>query len=1086
MKQLSKLFLAVAMLFTFATSQAQQINTTPTALGLGTGIKEPLDSLYDFVAVPAGFGKHLHYNFDSLTVGLAVIGKDKNGAGAVCDSIAEDLTGKIVLIDRGAPAGAPAGTVCLLFDKCYRAWQKGAAAVIIVNNAATAPFSMGTADPRASKLNIPCMMISKALGDVLKIKINQNATKGGYIMGIFQPNDDVINAYPLTTGEYVQPQLQFGSGALGDTTVAKAASWFSYAPAKSGKLSVSSCGKGGNTSLFIHDKILINAAGTKLFGSVVAKSLDDCAKKTGDTKKEASDLPAIPVSAGKLTYVEWNDFASQDSFNFVVNFVKADSVNLTVKVDMKGLTVDPAGVYLAGSFQGWNPATTKCTNIAGTTIWTKTVRVKSDATYEYKFINGNAWGKDESVTGACAVAGGGNRKIDVKTEPIDLAAACFKSCDACVNPPLTCNPLALICDDFEKYAIGPLGKNKSPNWSVWDGDYAGAGPINITADNSTSGKQCFKIDGAITPGQDAILKTGKRTKGTYLLQWKMYVPTGKRAYYNVQHDTTYGTNGHVFANEVNFDINGSGRVNVGTAATQKFTYPKDAWFDVVQYINIDKDSTVLTVGTSKPITWKWSLGSPAAGAAKKELAGVDFYADTVATSRYYIDDVQLIDVPAPKQSVTFSVDMKNETVDAAGVYIAGDFQKAAGFPADWTPNATKLTKGTGTVYSVTVQVPAGDYQYKFINGDAWGKDESVKGLSCDAGGFGNRGVTVKDVAVTVPTVCFKKCYACDLVPVTFSLDLASEASVSKDGVSIAGSFQKAAGGAADWDPGKIFLTNVGTKKVYAVTIALPAGKYEYKFLNGKAWGTDESVKGACAAGGFGNRTLEVKLGPDVKLDTVCFKRCFACNKTAVNFVVDMSNEKTISADGISIAGNFQKAAGGAADWDPGKIFLTTAGKKIYTTSVVLPAGTYEYKYLNGKAWGTDESVKGACAVTGGNRTIKINVNAPEFSMDTTCFRYCVSCKIASSTNDAAFDKALSLYPNPAQNEVNLNYNFTQSLNMNVRVTNALGQVMYSVAMPSVDAGTTVLDIHNFPDGVYMIQVTDDKNRQSVKRLMIQR
>ncbi len=947
MKQLSKVFLTLAMLFSFAASNAQ------TGYGVGIGNTEPIDSLelYDFV--PAAYGKPFPYLADSLLVAPAVVAKDKSGSTAVCDSIPEDLTGKIVFVDRGAPVGAPAGTVCFLLDKVYYAWKKGAKAVIIINNSANAPIYMGAGtDPKGALINIPVAMISKAQGDKIKAKIAANAV---YTMGLIRPNDNLNDAYPITSGEWISPEMEAGSGAIGDTTATNA-NWYTFSAPKSGKMDISSCGKGVNTSLFVYA-----LSGNNIIP--VASNLSACPKNAADTNKQAAELKGISVAKGGLYFIEWNDLASADSFNFVLNFVKADSVNLTVKVDMKNETVDAAGVHVAGSFQGWDPAKTKCTNIAGTTIWTKTIRVKSDSDYEYKFVNGNAWGKDESVVGACSKGANGNRAVTVATENIDLAAACFKSCDACVNPPLVCDKDAILCDDFEKYALGPLGKNKSSNWSVWDGNYTAAGPINITAENSTSSKQAGLIDGAATLGQDAVLKLGNRKTGTYTLKWKMFVPTGKCAYFNIQHDTTYGAANHVFANEVYFARNGTARMFVGANPAVSFNYPKDKWFDVVQNINIEKDSSFLTIGTAKTMAWKWSIASKnGATTTNSQLQGVNFYADSTF-AKYYIDDVQLIQ---PKRAVTFTVDMKGQTVDAEGVYIAGDFQKVAGYAADWDPKLTKLTKGTGTEYSITVNIPDGVYEYKYVNGNAWGKDESVS--TCSPKANGNRGVTVaKDMSI--PVVCFKKCYSCDLSAVTFS--------------------------------------------------------------------------------------------------------------------VDMSNEKTISADGISIAGSFQKAIGGAGDWAPGLIFLKDNGKKVYSTTLVMPAGSYEYKFLNGKAWGTDETVKGACAAANGNRKITVAVGT-DAKIDTSCFRYCVSCKVSISTNDAAFDAALNVFPNPAQNEVTLNYNFSEATNINVSVLNTLGQVMYSEKISGADAGAAVLDVKNFTDGVYMIQVTDDKNRQSVKRLVIQK
>src|ERR1044071_2653888 len=83
----------------------------------------------------------------------------------------------------------------------------------------------------------------------------------------------------------------------------------------------------------------------------------------------------------------------------------------------------------------------------------------------------------------------------------------------------------------------------------------------------------------------------------------------------------------------------------------------------------------------------------------------------------------------------------------------------------------------------------------------------------------------------------------------------------------------------------------------------------------------------------------------------------------VTFQVDMNTQASI-ADTVSVAGNFQVAAGFPSDWTPGATRLTDTDQDgIYTLDVTLPAGTYEYKFLNGAAWGTDESVPGSCATS---------------------------------------------------------------------------------------------------------------------------
>ena len=98
--------------------------------------------------------------------------------------------------------------------------------------------------------------------------------------------------------------------------------------------------------------------------------------------------------------------------------------------------------------------------------------------------------------------------------------------------------------------------------------------------------------------------------------------------------------------------------------------------------------------------------------------------------------------------VSFRVNMSNETVSAAGVHIAGSFQ-------GWDPGATDVPYVGYGVHEVVIQLQQGTYEYKFINGDAWGMDESVG----DCGNGGNRVITVSGNTLT-SGACFNSCDQC--------------------------------------------------------------------------------------------------------------------------------------------------------------------------------------------------------------------------------------------------------------------------------------------------------------------------------------
>ena len=96
--------------------------------------------------------------------------------------------------------------------------------------------------------------------------------------------------------------------------------------------------------------------------------------------------------------------------------------------------------------------------------------------------------------------------------------------------------------------------------------------------------------------------------------------------------------------------------------------------------------------------------------------------------------------------------MANEMVSENGVHVAGEFQ-------GWDPAATPASNAAYGVYSVTVSLPNGVHEYKFINGNEWGQDEVISG-DCAASGTTNRFVTVAGGAVVTGTPCFGSCDDC--------------------------------------------------------------------------------------------------------------------------------------------------------------------------------------------------------------------------------------------------------------------------------------------------------------------------------------
>jgi hypothetical protein len=678
------------------------------------------------------------------------------------------------------------------------------------------------------------------------------------------------------------------------------------------------------------------------------------------------------------------DAYSFGSCNIVVPEV--EDVNLTLHVNMANEVVSADGVHVAGSFQAWDPAATEMTDEDGDNIYTVTLAVSPNSSYEYKFVNGNSWDSDETIAGDCTT---GNRTVETVEEDLSLSVVCYASCSAC--PIYGCiditavnyNPEADTDDNSCSYASGCTDEtaiNFDEGATVDDASCIYPVAVTFQADmtHEEVSDEGIHIAGAFQnwdPSATELLDEDADNIYSIVL--------------SLDPNSTYE---YKFVNGASWDGGENLDANCGAANRSITTSTEDLSLPVVCYASC----------TACPI-----YGCTDAIAVNyDELADTDdnscsYASGCIDESALNFDEGALVDDASCiyPVAVTFQVNMANEEVSDEGIHIAGAFQ-------NWDPSATQLLDvDADNIYTVVLSLdPNSTYEYKFVNGTSWDGAENV---NADCAVNGNRSIATLSADTVLSVVCFTSCSACPIygctdatainyneladtddascsyaegcidesalnydsgaivndgsceypIYITLQVDMTQQ-EVAADGIHLAGSFQ-------GWDPAVTEMTDDDADNIYSITLTLNLNStYEYKFINGTSWDGAENIDADCATDG--NRSLTT-IATDSVYAPVCFTSCSACEEIVmydVTLKVGMTNTE-VSADGVHVAGSFQ-------GWDPSATELSDEdGDGIYEVTLSVEAGVYDYKFINGNSWDADnESVPGSCNVNG-NRQVDV-------------------------------------------------------------------------------------------------------------------
>ncbi|MEM1326373.1 MAG: PA domain-containing protein [Bacteroidota bacterium] len=891
--------------------------------------------------------------------------------------------------------------------------------------------------------------------------------------------------------------------------------WYQFVPEFTGLMRVSSCNGGANTTLRLHQGDCENF-------TTLANVENGCPAFEGDNNNTAATIDDVVVTAGETYLIEWSGAADRSGFEFTLSLDSFPRVDVTFSVDMALENTHSEGVYLVWANEMPNTIrdinATRLEDAENDNIWSTTLSLDITDTIAYAFVNGNfALENIETLSEDCSVSFGFGFPVRLYTTTASLVqllpAVCFSSCQSCEPAPVvpTCEePLVLITDDFENYSLGTLGV-QSEIWTTWSGEEGGEEDGIVSAEQANSGAKSLKIEGNNGP-QDVLLRLGDQTAGHYILSWKMYIPSGRRGFYNIQKFEELP--GEEFGLQVQFLEDSTLMIDAGGDDTRSSVFAPDTWIDVVHYVDLNENNIRLYIDDRFVYSWNFNWSS-FQQEGTKQLGAVDFF-PAAGDHLFYVDDIYFAEIPAAEigqyahtavEVVEGRYTVPELTCFGANFNTTDSGNGRAGYWYAYTATAD------GYIAVSTCGSPVNTRLWVFGEGI---DDLIILGINddmCIRAFNDNRFASYREVPVQAGAtyyILFDNIWSnegfdwsLELIATELPLGNFCAAAIPID----TGTFTidtldgQAAVAARSMGTTLADFTPYANAEWYAFT-ALSDGILSVSSCDTLPELTRLYIyEGECGLDNLNllaftekpcnfdspTQTISVQAGETYYIEWASkandsrngfdFSVSFFSPTVPVTFEVDLSilaDKGELSAQGAYIGGTFN-------DFQAEAMSPTDKSNVFTFTTWLLKGDTVTYNFYNGPfdretmsmEVGTD------CLADSGERFVIIEQE--EKVIPETCFGFCVPCTATSTSNISLF-QSLQVFPNPASDHFSLYYQFGQPRTLNIQLINALGQVVYQDRIEQIAQGQHEINIAHLASGTYLLLLQREK--QVEKKLVV--
>ncbi len=232
---------------------------------------------------------------------------------------------------------------------------------------------------------------------------------------------------------------------------------------------------------------------------------------------------------------------------------------------------------------------------------------------------------------------------------------------------LCSNVFAQFSFNFDDATVGDkVAETYGEPWTTWS-ENPGSVEDGVISDEQGNTGNSLKL----TYGNDQIVLFGGKETGTYSVEFDLYVPEGKDAYFNLLHNFAGASS--TWAAQIYFHLSndgqtsasapGQGVIHAAANNAATFTCVYDEWMHIEVIVDMDNDVATFKLNDEEVCTWQWSMDSFGENQVGRKLDAMNFFPpESAATSQYYVDNVVFTNVGGDTFPI-MGVDVESVTMD---------------------------------------------------------------------------------------------------------------------------------------------------------------------------------------------------------------------------------------------------------------------------------------------------------------------------------------------------------------------------------------------------------------------------------------